>query len=315
MHATREDVLIMEEKPGDFEPTEQEIRDYSLWLGIDPQTEPDLLYIARAGIMEPLPQGWQPCQDRKGQIFFHNAKTGQSTWEHPGDQKYIDMVREVRQKRCQVQATQAPAGSDSSPPPVPAEPKNNLRDAEEVVSAIEANVCEPDEEAPPGSLCDSDDDRGASPTADADSLNVWAAGIAARTISKQSEEVILVAASSCKDGAASTPNAGAESAQVSPEVKIAAASAVGGAVLCGTVGGTAGTVVGGFTGAAVGILPAFFTFGLSIPVFAIIGSGAGLCLGATTGGGVGLVAGGAAGYGGAVYRARRYASSEVPAEH
>ncbi|CAE7650892.1 unnamed protein product, partial [Symbiodinium pilosum] len=55
----------------------------------------------------------------------------------------------------------------------------------------------------------------------------------------------------------------------------------------------AGSLVGG----AIGILPALFTFGLSIPVGAAIGGGAGLAVGAAAGATAGAVSGGAAGYG------------------
>merc|ERR1740121_2963545 len=57
------------------------------------------------------------------------------------------------------------------------------------------------------------------------------------------------------------------------------ATAVGGAVALGAGGGAAGLVSGGAIGAAIGIVPAFFTFGLSIPVGAAIGSGVGAAAG------------------------------------
>lgn len=44
-------------------------------------------------------------------------------------------------------------------------------------------------------------------------------------------------------------------------------------------------------------VPAVFTFGLSIPVFAAVGSGCGVVAGAAVGGAAGLVGGGATGYG------------------
>lgn len=87
-----------------------------------------------------------------------------------------------------------------------------------------------------------------------------------------------------------------------PVVQKASASAAGGAILLGTTGGACGGVAGGTLGAAVGIVPAIFTFGLSIPVCAVVGGGAGLCAGAALGAGAGA-AGGAAGYGGFHYRA------------
>jgi len=75
------------------------------------------------------------------------------------------------------------------------------------------------------------------------------------------------------------------------EVQGTAASATGGAVALGTCGAAAGTVAGGTLGAAAGLLPALFTFGLSIPVFAVVGGGCGLLAGSTLGGASGVVTG------------------------
>merc|ERR1711920_1121279 len=66
-------------------------------------------------------------------------------------------------------------------------------------------------------------------------------------------------------------------------------SAAAGGIAVGVPCGTIGFVAGG----AIGFLPAIFTFGLSVPVFAVVGGGAGLCVGGTTG----ALGGGAAGYG------------------
>eukprot|EP00928_Gymnodinium_smaydae_P075041 TRINITY_DN58056_c0_g1_i1.p1 TRINITY_DN58056_c0_g1~~TRINITY_DN58056_c0_g1_i1.p1 ORF type:complete len:193 (+),score=28.92 TRINITY_DN58056_c0_g1_i1:65-643(+) len=79
-----------------------------------------------------------------------------------------------------------------------------------------------------------------------------------------------------------------------PTVQVTSASAAAGGVACGVVGGSVGLV----SGAVVGVVPAVFTFGLSIPVFATIG----LCSGAVAGGAAGAVGGGTVGYGGFKYR-------------
>merc|ERR1712071_491117 len=75
-----------------------------------------------------------------------------------------------------------------------------------------------------------------------------------------------------------------------------------GAVAGGAAGGGAGVLTGGAVGALVGVVPAIFTFGLSIPVCAVIGATLGGGAGATAGGTGGAVAGGAAGYTGHKYR-------------
>lgn len=59
-------------------------------------------------------------------------------------------------------------------------------------------------------------------------------------------------------------------------VQVTAAGAVG--------GGATGLATGSAVGAVCGIVPAFFTFGLSIPVFATVGGAAGLCTGSLAGG-------------------------------
>merc|ERR1712232_488119 len=61
-------------------------------------------------------------------------------------------------------------------------------------------------------------------------------------------------------------------------------------------GGLIGLTAGAGVGAAVGVVPAIFTFGLSIPIGAFIGGVIGLCVGTVVGGCAGLVSGGAVGY-------------------
>jgi len=67
-----------------------------------------------------------------------------------------------------------------------------------------------------------------------------------------------------------------------------ATAALAGTVVGGVTGGSAGTI----TGALVGVVPALFTFGLSIPVAAAVG----LCCGTVVGGSAGAVGGGVVGY-------------------
>merc|ERR550534_1393663 len=88
-----------------------------------------------------------------------------------------------------------------------------------------------------------------------------------------------------------------------PKVQVTAAAAAGGAVSLGAGGGVAGLTGGGAIGAACGIVPAIFTFGLSIPIGAAIGAGTGLVVGTAVGGTAGLVGGGATGYG--AYKKRK----------
>lgn len=73
------------------------------------------------------------------------------------------------------------------------------------------------------------------------------------------------------------------------EAGATAQEAPGSVTGCAAAGGVVGAVSGGAIGAACGIVPAIFTFGLSIPVFAAVGGSAGLWTGTAVGGAVGLM--------------------------
>eukprot|EP00448_Togula_jolla_P008846 CAMPEP_0170595442 /NCGR_PEP_ID=MMETSP0224-20130122/14564_1 /TAXON_ID=285029 /ORGANISM="Togula jolla, Strain CCCM 725" /LENGTH=729 /DNA_ID=CAMNT_0010919623 /DNA_START=44 /DNA_END=2233 /DNA_ORIENTATION=+ len=79
-------------------------------------------------------------------------------------------------------------------------------------------------------------------------------------------------------------------------VKVAAVTGLGSAATLGAAGGATGFLLGGASGAALGVIPAIFTFGLSIPVGAALGSGAGLMAGTAVGSSIGAAAGSALGY-------------------
>lgn len=198
-------------------PTDEEIMVYAEFIGIDPETDIDLLHIASEGLTAPLPEEWQVFQYRQEHIFYFNTRTGESSWDHPADEFYRSLVREQRLFRIE-------------------------------------KPCVP-------SMCKA---------------------------TPENETVT--------DASASLRSCISQLAQA-PEFKVTVAAAAGGAVVLGTSGAVAGIVVGTIAGAAVGVVPAFFTFGLSIPFCALTGGGAGLCLGTATGSSTGLLLGGAAGIG------------------
>ncbi|KAM6238349.1 LOW QUALITY PROTEIN: centrosomal protein of 164 kDa [Porphyrio hochstetteri] len=79
-------------------PTEQEVWDFARVIGIDPEKEPELLWLAREGIIAPLPPEWMPCQDVTGDVYFFNFANGQSMWDHPCDSHYKERVIQQREK-------------------------------------------------------------------------------------------------------------------------------------------------------------------------------------------------------------------------
>eukprot|EP00928_Gymnodinium_smaydae_P007507 TRINITY_DN12697_c0_g2_i1.p2 TRINITY_DN12697_c0_g2~~TRINITY_DN12697_c0_g2_i1.p2 ORF type:complete len:120 (-),score=17.69 TRINITY_DN12697_c0_g2_i1:84-443(-) len=90
-------------------------------------------------------------------------------------------------------------------------------------------------------------------------------------------------------------NSGVDACRSALHHKSAPAAALGGSLGC-VAGGSVGTATGGALGAMVGVIPAIFTFGLSIPVCCVFGGGVGLLAGATAGTGVGVAGGAAIGH-------------------
>ncbi|XP_034281021.1 centrosomal protein of 164 kDa isoform X2 [Pantherophis guttatus] len=93
------DQLILEEDYDDsYIPSEREIQEFARVVGIDPEHEPELMWLAREGIVAPLPAEWKPCQDTTGDIYYFNFANGQSTWDHPCDERYRQLVIQEREK-------------------------------------------------------------------------------------------------------------------------------------------------------------------------------------------------------------------------
>jgi hypothetical protein len=87
--------IVLEEHvvPG-YEPTAKEIEEYAEWLGMDPEGDKHLFWIAERGLKAPLPAPWKPCQSEDEEIFYFNFETGESAWDHPCD----DLHRKLYQK-------------------------------------------------------------------------------------------------------------------------------------------------------------------------------------------------------------------------
>lgn len=82
-------------------PSNEEVVDYATRIGIDPNREPHLLFLAREGLMKPLPDHWKPCFDLNTQTYYYyNTEDGKSQWSHPLDEHYQNLVREERKKRA-----------------------------------------------------------------------------------------------------------------------------------------------------------------------------------------------------------------------
>lgn len=81
-------------------PQEGDLREYGRSLGVDLDRCPDLFYIVREAFDAPLPGSWSEHMDEEGRVYFFQEASSQSTWEHPTDAVYrelIGLVLRVRQ--------------------------------------------------------------------------------------------------------------------------------------------------------------------------------------------------------------------------
>ncbi|NXX20748.1 CE164 protein, partial [Podargus strigoides] len=67
-------------------------------IGMDPEKEPELMWLAEEGIMAPLTPNWSPCLIKTGRVYYFNFATGASMWDHPCDDHYRELVIQERHK-------------------------------------------------------------------------------------------------------------------------------------------------------------------------------------------------------------------------
>jgi len=85
-------VIVLDEVVDDYyAPSKDDVEEYAAWLGMDLLEDSELLWIAREGLLAPLPKPWKPCQTEENDIFYFNFQTGESTWDHPCDARYRQM--------------------------------------------------------------------------------------------------------------------------------------------------------------------------------------------------------------------------------
>lgn len=51
------------------------------------------MYIAKEGLVAPLPEQWKPHQTKNNEVYYVNIDTGEKMWEHPCDEYYQQLVQ------------------------------------------------------------------------------------------------------------------------------------------------------------------------------------------------------------------------------
>eukprot|EP01034_Spumella_vulgaris_P025066 gene25066-31477_t len=92
-------IVLEEELDADYIPSEPDVIEYAKWLGMNPESDRDLLYIAREGLKARMPAEWRPCKQKgSDDIYYFNFATGESTWDHPIDTVYREMYQSAKEK-------------------------------------------------------------------------------------------------------------------------------------------------------------------------------------------------------------------------
>ncbi|CAM9225286.1 unnamed protein product, partial [Discosporangium mesarthrocarpum] len=98
--AASDSIILEEEIDPDYVPTQDEVREYAKWLGMDLDKDLDLFWIAKEGLKAPLPDDWKPCKTQDTEeIYYFNFATGESTWDHPCDDYYRKLYEEEKKKK------------------------------------------------------------------------------------------------------------------------------------------------------------------------------------------------------------------------
>lgn len=82
-----------------------DIQEYGLSLGVNVDCDQDLAWVVREAFNAPLPIAWSEFTDDEGRVYFFHAASSQSTWEHPMDAVYRELLGLVMQGRKEFPET------------------------------------------------------------------------------------------------------------------------------------------------------------------------------------------------------------------
>lgn len=74
------------------------LQSYGKSLGADLDRHPEMLWLIRQAFSSPLPSGWSEHEheDASGRIYFYNAVTQESSWTHPRDEVFREIIQLIK---------------------------------------------------------------------------------------------------------------------------------------------------------------------------------------------------------------------------
>eukprot|EP00421_Protoceratium_reticulatum_P038725 CAMPEP_0168448626 /NCGR_PEP_ID=MMETSP0228-20121227/47188_1 /TAXON_ID=133427 /ORGANISM="Protoceratium reticulatum, Strain CCCM 535 (=CCMP 1889)" /LENGTH=286 /DNA_ID=CAMNT_0008463159 /DNA_START=42 /DNA_END=899 /DNA_ORIENTATION=- len=80
---------------------EADVREYGKTLGIDADRDADLLWVVHEAFVASLPPSWTEYCDEDGRVYFYNQATRESSWSHPMDGVYREIIQLVKAVRAE----------------------------------------------------------------------------------------------------------------------------------------------------------------------------------------------------------------------
>mmetsp|Transcript_73540 Transcript_73540/g.207719 ORF Transcript_73540/g.207719 Transcript_73540/m.207719 type:complete len:270 (-) Transcript_73540:160-969(-) len=85
-----------------------DLHEYGLNLGIDIDNDEDLIWAVQQAFNAPLPSSWTEYMDNNSRVYYVKEGSSQSTWEHPMDGIYRELLGLIKDVR-----TSSPAASEA----------------------------------------------------------------------------------------------------------------------------------------------------------------------------------------------------------
>lgn len=83
-----------------------EVLDFAVYLGMDPQKDVGLLWIAEECLNAELPPQWSEHTSSRGDVYFYNSETDESTVDHPLEGQYRQMYMAEKRKQLEEEQEQ-----------------------------------------------------------------------------------------------------------------------------------------------------------------------------------------------------------------
>jgi hypothetical protein len=87
---------------------------YASYLGLDPDRDASLMWIAEAAATEPLPDGWTESRDPEGRPYYQCLVTGEASRQHPRDDEFRQLVVRSKLASLHSAAKATPSAGDWS---------------------------------------------------------------------------------------------------------------------------------------------------------------------------------------------------------